>query len=344
MRSLASLAVVCFLSAETAADGVSVTTMLDGLQSPSGVAIRPETGDADYEVYVADAAAGRVVRVRSGQPGTGEDAITGFPAQAANDNHYGSAGPHGLLFLDRRRLVVSGSGTEGRPFIRLYELSDSQPPLAADGFEQHVEPPADEEQPKVTGFLAMSRTLANANVADMLVVAGSGKQAAAGIWKVPIRAGTLAEIERFALTRPGGEPAAPRGIAVGPHGYIVLSEKSEQETNVSRLKFLSPIDASMALQVTCDLPAVVGLAYSPQSGNLYAAVPGASDGEAGGIYRIDDAGEPGKPACAVAKIADAHRPTALAFGSDGALYVTALGEPGDDETNTGVLLKLSGDL
>jgi hypothetical protein len=44
------------------------------------------------------------------------------------------------------------------------------------------------------------------------------------------------------------------------------------------------------------------------------------------------------------KVADVARPSALAFGPDGALYVTAFGKPTDHESATGVLLKLTGEL
>ena len=321
--------------------------MLTDLQSPCGVAIRPEANGDNYEIFVSDAGTGRIVRVRSGQPETPEDAITGFVWQRKSGDHFQSAGPRGLLFLDHTRLVVTGSEGEGRAFVRLYELPDGQTPLAAERYEQHVGPAASGEEPTVAvnSFHGLARTMANHSVADMLIVTTVGKQESAGTWKVPIRAGTLGELDVFASAQPSDEPTMPGGIAVAPHGYIVISEPTaESNPYVNRLKFLSPIDGSVALEVTAELPAIVSLAYSPRSGNLYAAAFASGNPEHDGVNRIDDVGEPGKPACAAVRVAEIHRPTALAFGPDGALYVTALGERDEIETNTGVLLKLTGEL
>lgn len=339
--------VACLLAAmASAAEDLSITTVLDDLQHPSGVAVRPETSGDQTEIYVADAMAGRVVRVRSGEPGAGADAITGFASQADGGEPLQSPGPRGLVFLDRTRVVVTGGDADGRGFVRLYEISDQPAPLAAEQHEQHLTTPVDVEQPAavVTSFHGLARTLANDSVPDMLIVAAHGKQGSAGTWKVPIRAGTLGELASFASAEPFGDSTIPGGVAIGRHGYIIVSEpKPKNDSFANRLTFLNPIDGSLALQLTVELPQITSLAFSPRTGNLYASVF-ASDENAAGIYRIDDAGRPGEPACAAVRIAEVARPTALAFGPDGALYIAAMAESDDNETNTGVLLKLTGEL
>jgi hypothetical protein len=67
------------------------------------------------------------------------------------------------------------------------------------------------------------------------------------------------------------------------------------------------------------------------------------DPHQGGVFRIDAVSETPAAKCNAVKIADVVRPTALAFGPDGALYVTAFGEL-DKEESPGVLLKITGDL
>jgi hypothetical protein len=101
-----------------------------------------------------------------------------------------------------------------------------------------------------------------------------------------------------------------------------------------RLVFLNPLDGKVELELGSDLSSICGLAYNPTGGNLYAA---SFDG---GIYRIDDASEPGKPACRTVKITEVSRPTGLAFAPDAALFVTTLGT-GD---NDGTLQFVTGDL
>jgi hypothetical protein len=44
------------------------------------------------------------------------------------------------------------------------------------------------------------------------------------------------------------------------------------------------------------------------------------------------------------RVAKATHATALAFGPDGALYVTAVSDASADQVNRGVLLKITGDL
>jgi hypothetical protein len=346
LRCIASLIAVGSLAAAvSAADELTVSTVLTGLQRPCGVAIRPEASGENYEIYVTDAGTGRIVRIRNSEPGTGEDAIAGFASQR-NGESFQSSGPCGLFFLDRTRLVVTGSGGDGHAFVRLYELSDGQTPLAAERYEQQVELSAGnaEAAASVESFHGLARTLANGSVADMLIIAAIGKQGSAGAWKLPIRAGTLGELESFATAALSDKSTVPGGVAVGPHGYVVISEPMvKNDSNINRLRFLNPIDGSAALEVTVDLPAIASLAYSPRTGNLYAAAVGSRDTQRDGVYRFDDAGEPGRPACIAVRVAEVRRPAALAFGPDGALYVAAWGEPNEQDANSGVLIRCSGE-
>lgn len=83
------------------------------------------------------------------------------------------------------------------------------------------------------------------------------------------------------------------------------------------------------------------MAYSPTD-NLYAVDVVRADAKLGGVYRLEAAEKDGRQTCRAVKIAGAERPTALAFGPDGAMYVTAIGPrqaPGTP--STGVLLKIT---
>ena len=64
------------------------------------------------------------------------DVITGFPLSKLGDDGL-SVGPMGLLFLDRRRLVVGVSG-DAAASVRLFELADEAAALSADSAKQQI--------------------------------------------------------------------------------------------------------------------------------------------------------------------------------------------------------------
>jgi DNA-binding beta-propeller fold protein YncE len=179
-------------------------------------------------------------------------------------------------------------------------------------------------------------------VPDFLVMASLGDDGSAPVWKAPLKAGTLGKLELFRSNEPRGESTLPAAIAVTPQGYVLTSQQDATDSQASRLKFVNPLDGKTALQLTVNLREITGLAYSPNRALLYAVGFESRERRRGGVYRID-AGEPGQPA-AVVKVADVERPTAVAFGPDGALYVTSLGASDDSEPAAGgVLLKFSGE-
>ena len=346
-RCVAVAAFVYWLlsAAVTKADDAAVATVVKNLSIPSAVAIRPGGSAESYEIFVADVGAGRIVKLVSNEPNATADAITEFESKVNPAEPFTSPGPQGLNFLDPMRLVVVGGSDDGRAFVRLYELREPEIILTASQHVQQLEPPqaADPSNLDVRVFHAIARTQANDQVADLLILTAQGDEGPAALWRIAVRANTLAELEVFDAKVPGDALAVPPGVTVGSHGYVVVSESAARSTN-SRLRFCNPIDGMVALQLEVNLTNIVALAYSPKAGNLFAASFHSGNGKLGGIYRIDDVGKPAAPACRAVKVADVSRPTALAFGPDGALYVTAMGKTDDDKTDSGVLLKVSGDL
>ena len=328
------------------ADEAAVTTILGGLQTPCAVAVRPEGGQPS-EVFVADRGAGRVVRVVANRPDVADEVITGFPINASDSDKPNSPGIQSLFFLDHLRLVVAGGDAGGKPFIRLYELQDLEGVLRFDEHKQTADPPADDDHAtnSIRSFHDLARTRPNDRVADALLMAAAGEHGPAGLWKVAVRANTIGEIAPIDAAKESEHVAAIGGIAIANAGYIVIAADAESGAeHHAALKFLNPVDGRVALQIQTELPNIVGLAYSPTTGNLYAANYAPENKSADGIYRLDDAGKSGKPACRATKIAATPRPTALAFGPDGTLYVTALGRPDEKNHNSGALLKVEGGL
>jgi hypothetical protein len=328
---------------------VKVETILSDLKTPCGVAVRPDVGVGAYEVFVAERGAGRVVLAEVGKSGNAIEVVTGFPVVAgSNEASPCAPGVQSLYFLDRSRLVAAGSDEDGRPLMRLYDLAESGNALKADAFKQDLELANEGDKGEQSGSRLclhdLARTKPNDRVADILVMAASTDRGAAGLWKVPVRANTLGEPTEFRPANPKNKIGAVGGVAVGDDGYIATASGSgSQNEATSRLHYVNPIDGRHVLEMDIKLPRIVALAYHPTSHNLYAAGLGGSDG-AGGIFRVDDATEPGAPAATAVKVADVSRPTAMAFGPDGALFVTTLGDDSNLKPGAGELLRLTGEL
>jgi sugar lactone lactonase YvrE len=322
------------------ADAISVQTLLTGLSNPCGVAIRPSESTEHYEVFVAESGAGRIVRVASdAEKSNAADVITGFSLTELGDDGL-PVGPIGLVFLDRRRLVVGVSNANSAS-LKLFELADDAASLHADDAKQEVKLNSAREIPN--HVYAIARTRANDTVRDALVVTRFDNGQSGDLRTVGLRADTFAESAPFEESA-NSRSESPAAIAVGEGGYVVVGWVGSLGTpRDSRLAFYNPANGRQLMELATDLHDILGLAYSPRTESLYAADASWMDAKNGGVFRIDAATERRPAKCSVMKIAEIVRPSALTFGPDGAMYVTAFGEL-DKESAEGILVKISGDL
>jgi glucose/arabinose dehydrogenase len=321
---------------------VTMTPIVSRLTRPSGVAVRPDGALNQYEVYFSDLTDQQIKLFRSDAPQNVSAAITNFPAAEPG----GPTGPSALLFVSRQRLVVGLAGNAANSNLLLFELKDDTP-LTADQAVQKlpIGEAGESKSEAALGVHALARTLANDRVPDLLIATTHGASPQAGVWKIPLRAGTLDKPTLFAATNQAARPSA---VAISKHGYVVVSHSNTDGTKGSRLAYGNPIDSSKVMELAVPLEGIRGLAYSPQTGNLYAASYGSEEPDSvpqgSGIFRIEDASKPGQPAARAVKVADVLRPTALAFAPDGALYVTADGNIQARGSRNGFLVKLSSGL
>lgn len=301
------------------AQTVAPETVLKNLHHPCGIAVRPG-GTADrYEVFIAESGAGRVIRWATHAPDASVDVITGFPAEA-NFDRFEPRGPVALWFLDPGMLVVGMSGASNNDLVRSYELPDDDQILSADADND-----SDSARERTNGAtcLAITRSRANEFVTDALLLAvHSGNEGS--LLKARVQAGIVGKPRPFDASE---SFALPTAVTTSPAGRIVVGDRT------GGLTFYNPIDGKVELHFATELKQLTSLAYSPTSGSLYAA------DFVKGIHRIDDASEPGKPACNPVRIAEMTQASSLAFAPDGAMYLVTFG--GGDN---GTLQVITGDL
>lgn len=323
MKRIFAAVLMALLAASV--EAAEPTVVLSGLNNPAGVAVRPDTG----EVFVAESGAGQVVMAK------GKEAmpvVTGFPLDSYGKGPKFKIGPLGLAFVGKNQLVVGDGGSlDGEERVRVFELGS--PVKAMSVYDSSAKLGPIEPGPK-TGrgegnFYAVAAT-------DMgLYVTANGDDTKGWVLKAPIKGGKIGNLAPFIATKEAVKVDAPVGIAARD-GKIYVGQMGEVASQPDSLLCIynektGKLESKLELEDVFD---VCALAFS-KSGKLYALDFNWPGTEKGALYRVDVKAS----GAAVSKLADLDKPTALAFGPDGSLYVTVFGA----DSSSGQLLKFSGD-
>ncbi len=340
MKNLLSLiaAGLVALAVSPARGETKAETVLGALSNPSGLAVQPETG----HVFVSDSAAGKIIRVVDGKA---EDVVVGFPKDVYGKGPFYDIGPLGLAFIDKDTLVVGdGSYKDGEEYVRIFTVpAAGKPALNFDKDARAKLGPL----PEKDGLKAEGNFYGVAVGKTAIYISSNGDDTKGWVLKADVNGTKFGELTRYIPTKESVEVDAPVGIAIGPDGDIVVGQMGEvNKPKDSLLTFYSAKTGKKLLNLETGLYDITGLAYSPKTKQLYALDFAWMSSGDGGLYRLDKSNEGGKQGLKATKILALEKPTALAFGKDGELYITVVGPKKDSENapKEGALLKIAPEL
>lgn len=325
---LAAATLVAFCVASAQAQP-KVETVVGGLNNPCGIAIQPGTGT----VFVADSGANRVVRITNGKA---EDVIVGFPTDVYGKGPKYNIGPLGLAFVDQNTLVVGGGGfTDDNEMLRVYTVpAAGAKAIKADAMTASFKLPASAELKPEGNFYGVAASK------NAVYVTCNGDDTKGWVGKADIKDGKVSNFRRFIATKEATEVDAPVAVAINPRGHVVVGQMGEITVpNDGLLTFYNAKKGKKLLNVETGLYDVTGLAYSPK-GHLFATDFAWMANEEGGLFRLDRSKKDGKQSVKAHKVTSLDKPTALAFGKDGTLYITVIGT-GKDGAKSGKLVKIA---
>jgi sugar lactone lactonase YvrE len=336
MRFLAPLCVLLVACAAPALAEEKVETVIEGLTNPCGIAVQPETGD----LFVADSGAGRVIRVQIGEDGkaTQSDVITGLGGDVYGKGPIYDIGPLGLAFLDKNTIVVGGGGkVDVDELIYVFEVPEAgSAAITADDAKAKLGPLGKTEEVAAEG-----NYYGVAIAGGAIYASANGDDTKGWIVKAAIEDGKFGELERSIATKEAVNVDAPVALTVDSRGNLVVGQMGEINVpNDSLLSFYSPKTGELRLNLETGLFDITGLAYSPK-GHLYATDYAWMAAEEGGLFRLDAEGKGQEQTIKAVKIASLDKPTAIAFGKDGAMYITTIGASENEEDKTGKLVRLA---
>jgi DNA-binding beta-propeller fold protein YncE len=314
---------------------VKVEPMLGGLDNPVSIALRPGTND----VFISESGAGRVVRVVAGSPNKIVPVVTDFPVAPFPGIPSLRVGPLGLAFLDRMTLVCGSGGVKDEDqTVRIFAIPTDDKPKRADEVRQRLGTVRGAAEPHlVEGWL-----WGVVAVPEAIFATSRGDESAGWVCRAFVISDRSADLKTFIQTKASSKVGAPMGLTISKRGELVVGQAGQFDANRdSQLSFYNPKNGKLLLTLPTGLFDIVGLAYSPQTGLLYAVDLAVADDKQAGLFRLDATQDGSHMGVKAVKIAALDKPTALAFAPDGTLYITLLGAAKTAGEKSGQLVKIA---
>jgi DNA-binding beta-propeller fold protein YncE len=322
-----------------AEDKVKVTPVLTGLLNPSGLVAEAGT----THLLVSDSGAGRILCFHT-DGWEYEKVITKFAGSGKLDV-YGKGpmydiGPLGLAFMGKKLVVGGGEKIDGEEVVSIFDMPPHGKTITADKATTIGPIKAGSDSAKGEGnFFGVAVTK------DAIYITSNGDDTKGWILKSEIKDGKAGPLKPFIATKSKVSVDAPAGIAIDKHGHLVVGQMGEVNVAGDSLLTIYDTKGELLASPKTGLSDIVGLAYSPKSGKLYAIDFSWADPKNGGLYRIDLSGEDKDATVKTEKLCSLDKPAAMAFANDGSLYVAEFGTQAEGSTvRPGRLVKIEGDL
>ncbi|MDA1177851.1 MAG: hypothetical protein O2931_03545, partial [Planctomycetota bacterium] len=172
-----------------------------------------------------------------------------------------------------------------------------------------------------------------------------------GIAFARFRAGKNAPLATFLKPEKFSQQMA--AMTLSPEGHLVVGTMAMNSTDTGSLIFYNTRTGKQLSQFSLAIKGLVALAFHPENHLLYGLNWGdsATEKASGMLYRLDSKFVDGRQSIVEVPVTALARPTAMAFGAGGELFVTVLGDrsnpkKADEEINSdappaGALLRIT---
>ena len=313
---------------------VKVETIAEGLSSPLGLAVEPDSG----AIAIADTGAGRIVGVVDKKL---VELVTGFEfdAQASPDLRM-AAGPMGICFLDSETIVVGGGGKPvGMDLIRVYKIPKSgEPPIdASESAGQAFSLPTADGVPGEGNFAC----LVSSSRGIFASCQGDHSKGWLALATQDPATRSISGFTRAIATHELSEVASPWSVTLSPDGYLAVSQTGEVSKSADSVLAFYNEEGKWLGKYETGIHDMTGLVYGPKHGRLFATGYNWSEPEAkGGLYKLIGTGKNRTDGCRAELIVELEKPTALAFAPNGDLYILLKGPT--SKPASGKLVKIAG--
>ncbi|MES2793515.1 MAG: hypothetical protein V4719_28135 [Planctomycetota bacterium] len=310
------------------------TVVATGIDNPSGLAVQQSTGD----IFVA--ARSGVHRLVLGEKPALHTEIGSFGTDIYGKGPKYNIGPLGVGLLDDSHLVVAdGSNPDEKEVVLVVKVgkeSPKTPHTAKDA--AYVLGPIKAGKDSAKGEGNYYGVAINKHA---IFITCNGDDTKGWVAKSDLKDGKPGELTPYIATKVATNVDAPVGITFSKDGKeLVISQMGEMNfPNDSLLTTYNPADGKLIKALKTGLHDIAGLAYSPKTGKLYVVDFAWIKTSEGGLFELTVDGDK----VTATKVLTLDKPTSLAFGKDGHLYVTEFGTSSDDKP-AGKIIRVDADL